>query len=183
MEDWFYADYDQRAGKCDHTFCRYAFGGTCRNAASGKGRAFRKPNSGGSNDGLYGEHGAFVCGEHDLSFCLGIRARIKGIPQGGSHDDICADRRFVYAGLYDRAGRKGGLYASRGGMGDRGRGDVDQDAVDQLPQMVFFCDLYRHGMGMRIRIRTASSDAFDERFSLAFGRRDHLYRGRCDLCT
>ena len=55
--------------------------------------------------------------------------------------------------------------------------------MDYLSEVVFFCDLYCNGMGMRGSVRDAAADASGAGIFVAAGGRDYLYGWRYYLCA
>ena len=74
------------------------------------------------------------------------------------------------------------LYASGRRMGHCNSGNGYQGTLDYLSEMVFLRPLYRYGLGLYRRIRTAVERTSACRFPLASGRRHHLYNRRYHLC-
>ena len=56
-------------------------------------------------------------------------------------------------------------------------------SVDHLPEVVFFCDLHRHGMAVCAGILPDLSRTVQTGFRMASRRRHHLYDRRYYLCT
>ena len=76
----------------------------------------------------------------------------------------------------------GGLYAACGSVGHCGGRNADKSALDQLPEVVFFRDLYRNGMGVSVCIPGTVSHSFPGSIFVAACRWSDLYCRRCDLC-
>ena len=89
----------------------------------------------------------------------------------------------LIAGSYTPVWRNSRLHAACRSMGDRSRRYADQDALDQLSQVVFFGDLYRDGLGLCFCIRTVGKHIAPGGFSVAACGRYHLYSGRNCLCA
>ena len=110
----------------------------------------------------------------------------KGKPttaENGSYDDLRSDRRKLHPNLSDcseRSHRKAVMYP---GM-ERGTGwNHRESLLDHLPEVVFFCNLHRHGVAVCAGILPDLSRTVQTGFRMASRRRHHLYDRRCYLCT
>ena len=80
----------------------------------------------------------------------------------------------------ERSHRKAVMYP---GM-ERGTGwNHRESLLDHLPEVVFFCDLHRHGMAVCAGILPDLSRTVQTGFWMASRRRHHLYDRRYYLCT
>ena len=83
-----------------------------------------------------------------------------------------------YAGVPDCAGRQGRVYPLRHRLGHRHRRHYPEAVLDHLPQMVFLCAVYRHGLGVRAGFHADSERPVIGGLRLAAGGRHHLHGGR-----
>ena len=61
-------------------------------------------------------------------------------------------------------------------------GSDRKNLLDHLSEMVFFCALYQHGLGLRTGFHTDCQFALSGSFWMAPGRRYHLHCRRHHLC-
>ena len=110
----------------------------------------------------------------------------KGKPttaENGSYDDLRSDRRKLHPNLSDRSERSHRKAVMYPGM-ERSTGRNHRESLlDHLSEVVFFCDLHRHGMAVCAGILPDLSRTVQTGFRMASCRRHHLYDRRYYLCT
>ena len=65
------------------------------------------------------------------------------------YDDLRTDRRKLHTNLPDRFERSGRIFPVRSCLGNRTDRHYRKNLLDHLSEMVFFCALYQHGLGLR----------------------------------
>ena len=88
---------------------------------------------------------------------------------------------ILHTGLSDCPWWKDGLHTFCRSMGDCHCRHAVKSLLGHLSQMVFFYYIYCHGLGLCFRVWSFMEYIAPQCFSLASGRRDHLYNRRCDL--
>ncbi len=97
---------------------------------------------------FYPYHDPSLPGKHTLSF---RKLHSQGEPpskKNGSHDDLRDDRRQLHSCMPDCSPRTHRLYPLCTGMDCCHHRHDPQGLLDQLPQMVFLCDLYWNGLAV-----------------------------------
>ena len=90
----------------------------------------------------------------------------------GSYTPICLI-------VFKRSGR---IFPVRSCLGNRTDRHYRKNLLDHLSEMVFFCALYQHGLGLRTGFHTNCQFALSGSFWMAPGRRYHLHCRRYHLC-
>ena len=102
----------------------------------------------------------------------------KGKPttaENGSYDDLRSDRRKLHPNLSDRSERSHRKAVMYPGM-ERGTGwNHRESLLDHLPEVVFFCNLHRHGVAVCAGILPDLSRTVQTCVRMAAGRRHYLY--------
>ena len=58
-----------------------------------------------------------------------------------------------------------------------------ESVMDYVSEVVFFCDIYRNGMGVCGSVWYVITDFAGAGVFMAAGRRHYLYDWRCNLCV
>ena len=103
-------------------------------------------------------------------------------PQVRPQYDLCTDCRKLHTNLPDRFERSGRIFPVRSCLGNRTDRHYRKNLLDHLSEMVFFCALYQHGLGLRTGFHTDCQFALSGSFWMAPGRRYHLHCRRHHLC-
>ena len=96
--------------------------------------------------------------------------------------DHSTDCRKLHTNLPDRFERSGRIFPVRSCLGNRTDRHYRKNLLDHLSEMVFFCALYQHGLGLRTGFHTDCQFALSGSFWMAPGRRYHLHCRRHHLC-
>ena len=133
-------------------------------------------------DCFYCEYDPALCGKHDLPYFKSFRKNKSYSPQVRPQYDLCTDCRKLHTNLPDRFERSGRIFPVRSCLGNRTDRHYRKNLLDHLSEMVFFCALYQHGLGLRTGFHTDCQFALSGSFWMAPGRRYHLYCRRHHLC-
>ena len=123
-----------------------------------------------------------LCGKHDLPYFKSFRKNKSYSPQVRPQYDLCTDCRKLHTNLPDRFERSGRIFPVRSCLGNRTDRHYRKNLLDHLSEMVFFCALYQHGLGLRTGFHTDCQFALSGSFWMAPGRRYHLHCRRHHLC-
>ena len=173
----------KRSVKCNYSFYWYDDGFACNHPSVGQS----SPRTGlAAPDRIIGvcpQYVSFIHRKYHLPF---TGYQCKGKPttaESGSYDDLRSDRRKLHTDLPDRSERSHRKAVMYPGM-ERGTGwNHRESLLDHLPEVVFFCNLHRHGVAVCAGILPDLSRTVQTGFRMASRRRHHLYDRRCYLCT
>lgn len=178
-----YADNNQRARKRYHTLYWNDDGYVCSNSPSHKGRYHLRVLKFCIHGDLYGQYDPALRRQCHLSLCEPDGKIPEHLPQAGSYDDLCADRRLLHSGVPHRPGRAVGLYAACTGLGNCVNRHGHQSLLDHLSKMVLLGHLHCHGLGMPTGVRSAFIHPPHCRLPVAAGWGPYLHRRWYHLCA
>lgn len=133
--------------------------------------------------GVCAEYVSFIYRKYHLPF-TGYQCEGKSAAsESGSYDDLRSDRRKLHTDLSDCTERSHRQTVMYSGM-ERGTGWYHRESLlDHLPEVVFFCDLHRHGMAVCAGIFPDFSRTVQTGIRMASRRRYYLHDRRYYLCT